>query len=308
MHHRALKVFCDVVRNRSFSVAAENNGISQSSASQVVNQLEKRLGVRLIDRSKRPFVLTLEGEVYYEGCRGLVERYDALEERVRYLNKDVGGRLRVASIYSVGLHYMTRCLHEFLGRYPKANVRLEYLHPHRVYESVEADVADLGLVSYPKASRTIQVIEWRTEPMVLVCATTHRLADSQSVSLSELNGEKMVGFDSNLTIRRQIDRALDAHQADVHVVMEFDNIETIKRAIEIDAGVGLLPAPTVVREVEAGTLVAVPLDTDKLKRPLGMIYRRGKELTTTAWRFIDLLRSEAGPPVPAVAAGNGRTT
>jgi DNA-binding transcriptional LysR family regulator len=144
--------------------------------------------------------------------------------------------------------------------------------------------------------------------MVLVCATTHRLADSQSVSLSELNGEKMVGFDSNLTIRRQIDRALDAHQADVHVVMEFDNIETIKRAIEIDAGVGLLPAPTVVREVEAGTLVAVPLDTDKLKRPLGMIYRRGKELTTTAWRFIDLLRSEAGPPVPAVAAGNGRTT
>ena len=136
---------------RSFSRAAEENGISQSGASQVVNQLERQLGTKLIDRSKRPFTLTPEGEIYYGGCRKLVERYFALEERVRTLHDEVAGRVRVASIYSVGLHHMNRYLHQFLSQYPKANVRLEYLHPHQVYDAVENDQADLGLVSYPQA-------------------------------------------------------------------------------------------------------------------------------------------------------------
>src|SRR5438128_120941 len=94
---RALKIFCDVVRQRSFSRAADENDISQSGASQVVHQLEQSLGVQLIDRSKRPFVLTPEGTEYYEGCRGIVERYFALEDRVRTLHHEVVGRLRVAS-------------------------------------------------------------------------------------------------------------------------------------------------------------------------------------------------------------------
>ena len=121
-------------------------------------------------------------------------------------------------------------------------MRLEYLHPHRVVEAVENDQADLGLVSYPKASRTIKAITWREEPMVLVCSPVHRLAGQSSVGLTELAGESMIGFDADLTIRREIDRVLNLHNVEVRVVMEFDNIETIKRAIEIDAGVALLPA------------------------------------------------------------------
>jgi DNA-binding transcriptional LysR family regulator len=293
MQLKSLKVFCDVVGWRSFSRAAEENGISQSGASQVVHQLERRLGVKLIDRSKRPFVLTPEGETYYEGCRKLVQRYDALEEQVRTLHEEVSGRVRVVSIYSVGLHHMSRYLQKFLSQYPKANVRLEYQHPHRVYEAVEKDHADLGLVSYPRASRTIEAIGWREEPMVLVCAPGHRLASRDRVALEDLAGENVIGFDSDLTIRREIDRVLQLHHAEVTVTMEFDNIETIKRAIEIDAGVALLPEPTVLREVEAGTLAMVPLATDELVRPLGIIHRRGKQLSGTARRFIELLQSES---------------
>jgi DNA-binding transcriptional LysR family regulator len=306
MHLKSLKVFCDVVYRRSFSRAADDNGISQSGASQVVHQLERRLGVKLVDRSKRPFMLTPEGEVYYEGCRKLLERYDALEEEVRTLHEEVAGRVRVASIYSVGLHHMNRYLQDFLSQYPKANVRLEYLHPHRVYEALENDQADLGLVSYPKSSRTIKAILWREEPMVLVCAPTHPLAGRERVELRELDRVPMIGFDADLTIRREIDRILNAHGAEVRVVMEFDNIETIKRAIEIDAGVGLLPQPTIVREVEAGSLVAVPLATDELIRPLGILYRRGKDLGVTVRRFIDLLRNDGKKmaPAPELAAAH----
>ncbi|MEX2121392.1 MAG: LysR family transcriptional regulator [Pirellulales bacterium] len=292
VHLKSLKVFCDVVRQRSFSRAADENDISQSGASQVVQQLEEGLGVKLIDRSKRPFVLTPEGEVYYEGCRGVVERYFAIEDQVRTLHQEVAGRVRVASIYSVGLHNMNQHLQDFLSQHPKANVRLEYLHPNRVYQSVEDDLADIGLVSYPKSSRTVEAIRWREEPMVLVCAPGHALAGRSSISLAELDGRKLVGFDGELTIRREIDRVLSLHGAEVEVVMEFDNIETIKRAIEIDAGVGLLPAPTVVHEVQSGSLSAVPLDCDDLVRPLGIIHRRGKELSSTAQRFIELLQRE----------------
>ncbi|HEY1784109.1 MAG TPA: LysR family transcriptional regulator [Pirellulales bacterium] len=296
MHIKGLKVFCDVVGWRSFSRAADENGISQSGASQVVHQLEQRLGVKLIDRSKRPFVLTPEGETYYEGCRKLVQRYDALEDQVRTLHEEVAGRVRVVSIYSVGLHLMNRYLQQFLSHYPKANVRLEYQHPHRVYEAIEKDQADIGLVSYPRASRSIDAIPWREEPMVLVCSANHPLAALKLVELESLQDENFIGFDSDLTIRRELDRVLQLHDVEVRVVMEFDNVETMKRAVEIGAGVSILPQPAVAAEVAGGTLVAVPLATDELVRPLGIIHRRGKDLSSTTRRFIDLLQSEAHEP------------
>jgi DNA-binding transcriptional LysR family regulator len=198
----------------------------------------------------------------------------------------------------------------FLADHPKANVRLEYQHPHRVYETVEKDLADLGLVSYPRASRTIEAIPWREEPMVLVTSPGHRLASAEKIRLEELAGENMVGFDADLPIRHEIDRVLAIHGVDVRVAMEFDNVETIKRAVEIDAGVALLPEPTVLREVEAGSLSMTRLDTDELTRPLAIICRRNKELGITARRFIELLQHEGNvnPPLSASVESGSSTS
>lgn len=305
MQLKTLKVFCDVVSRRSFSKAADDNGISQSGASQMVHHLEDELGVKLIDRSKRPFVLTAEGEVYYEGCRKLVHRYMALEEEVRTLHQDVAGRVSVASIYSVGLSHMDRLVQQFLTKYPKANVRLEYQHPDKVYELVESDQVDLGLVSYPKPSRTIKATMWREEPMVLVCSPEHPFADEEAIPLAALDGVDMIGFDDGLKIRREIERALAAVDAEVNVVMEFDNVETMKRAVEINSGVSLLPAPTVVREVAEGTLVSVPLKDAALVRPLGIIQRKGVELGKTARRFIELLHKKSHQATTAASGASG---
>jgi DNA-binding transcriptional LysR family regulator len=294
MQLKTLKVFCDVVSRRSFSRAASENGISQSGASQMVNQLEEELGVRLIDRSKRPFVLTAEGEVYYEGCRKLVQRYTALEEEVRTLHEDVAGRVGVASIYSVGLSHMDSIVQQFLARFPKANVRLQYQHPNKVYELVEENQVDLGLVSYPKSTRTIAAHAWREEPMVLVCSPQHDLARYERIQLAALDGVRMVNFDEDLQIRHEIDKVLAGANIEVQIAMEFDNIETIKRAVEINAGVSLLPEPTIARELAARTLVAVKIDGEQLVRPLGIIARRGVELGKTARRFLQLLRKEPG--------------
>jgi DNA-binding transcriptional LysR family regulator len=293
MNLKSLKIFCDIVSRRSFSRAAEDNGISQSGASQVVSQLENRLGVQLIERSKRPLSPTREGQVFLDGCRKIIARYDALEDEVRSLHEQVAGRVRVAAIYSVGLHHMSRYLQEFMSQHPKANVRLEYLHPERVLEAVESGEADIGVVSYPRSTRTIHAEPWREEPMVLACAPGHAFASRETIQLAALDGQAMVSFDPDLVIRHEIDRVFAARGVEPNVVMEFDNIETIKRAIEIDAGVALLPEPTVLREVAAGTLASVRIDDEELVRPLGIIHARGKPLAPTVRRFIELLRGHA---------------
>src|SRR3954454_15419796 len=309
MHLEALKIFCDVVRWASFSRGAAENNVSQSSASQAVHQLEVRLGVKLIDRSKRPLVLTPHGKIYYEGCKNLVGRYFEVESRVKTLDdaRNIVGTVWVASIYSVGLHHMTQYVRTFGARHPGANVRLEYLHPTRVIESVSQGGAELGLISYPRKWPELTVIPWREEEMILAVSPSHRFAGRGRVGVDELAGETFVGFDADLSIRRAIDRFLRNHDVSVQVALEFDNIENIKRAVEIQAGVAILPAPTVTREVEAGSLVAVVIDGQeprhRLTRPLAIVHRRNHQLSTSASRFLTLLTGE--DEGEAALAGSG---
>ncbi len=300
-----LKIFCDVVRQRSFSRGAMLSRVSQSAASQAILQIEKRLGVRLIDRSTRPLSLTPEGRVYYEGCRDLVDRYLAVEARTLSMHGDASSRLTVASIYSVGLYDMHQYVRQFQSLHPNGTLRLEYLHPAKVYERVLNDEADLGLISCPRSPRDVQVIPWREEPMVLVCCPGHPFVGQGRVSIGQLNGEDFVAFDSDLAIRRHVDRYLRQCKVHVHVVMEFDNIEAIKRGVEIGAGVSILPEPTVRREVEAGTLAVVPAAGLSLVRPMCVIHRRNRVLTPAMTDFIEWLTSTNGRPPAGVSAPTG---
>ncbi|MBP7935745.1 MAG: LysR family transcriptional regulator [Phycisphaerae bacterium] len=289
MYFEAVKIFCDVVRLNSFSRAAALNRISQSAVSQNVLQLEKGLGVQLLDRSKRPFQLTPEGKVYFEGCQTLVDEYAAVEARVRSLKNEVAGTVSVAAIYSVGLGDMSRYVAQFAHLYPKAEVRLAYLHPHRVQEGVETGDFDLGLVSYPTIGRDLVALPWRDEPMVVVCRPQHRLAGHREARAADLRGERFVAFADNLVIRKEIDRRLAKHGCQLNVVMAFDNVETIKRAVEIGEGIAILPEPTVQAELSAGVLVAVPLVEPVMVRPMGIIHAK-RVLSRTAQVFIDLIR------------------
>ncbi len=313
MQFESLKIFCDVVRWASFSRGASENGISQSSASQAVHQLELRLGVKLIDRSKRPLVPTPHGRVYYEGCKDLVGRYLEVESRVRAFENasNVVGTVGVASIYSVGLHQLSRFVQMFGERYPSATVRMEYLHPTRVVESVIDGVAELGLISFPRRWPELTVISWRVEEMVLAVHPSHRFAGRGGVDIRELDGETFVSYDGELSIRRVIDRLLRHHDVSFNVALEFDNIENIKRAVEIPAGVAILPEPTITREVEAGTLVAVRIEgqdpNHHFVRPLAVIHRRNQHLSLTATRFLKLLTEQEGaePALADIASAGG---
>ena len=290
MNLETLRLFCDVVRCRSFSRGAAMNGITQSAASQAVSQLERDLGTRLIDRSKRPFILTAQGEIYYEGLCDVLHRFDGIEARARALRQDMAGSVRVAAIYSVGLHNMGLCMQKFMSQYPKAKVRLEYLRPNKVYEAVLNQDVDMGIVSYPTASRELAVIPLRTEKMMLVCRPDHYLACNKTITARQLHGENFVSFDWDLVIRKELDRFLARNRVVVRVVMEFDNIETIKRSVEIGAGISVVPQLSVRREVQAGTLVELQFTRRNFLRPLGIIIKHSHALSPAAEKFIHLLQ------------------
>jgi DNA-binding transcriptional LysR family regulator len=294
MQMKALKVFCDVVRFRSFSQAASANERSQSAVSQIVLALEKDLGTQLIDRSSRPLQLTELGKAVYERCQRIVDQWEELHGAVRTAQAEQIVNVRVAAIYSVGLRDMNQYLRRFAELQPRVKIHIEYLHPDRVYAEVYQGIADFGLVSFPRKSHPLVTIPWREEEMVLACSPRHPLAKNATVTPQQLNGQKYIGFDKGLVIRREVDRFLRSLDVTVIVEHEFDNIENIKKAVEID-GVALLPEPTLRREVEARTLVALPLAGRRLVRPLGIIHRRFFRPSPSAQRFLELLRQPDEP-------------
>jgi LysR family transcriptional regulator, transcriptional activator of the cysJI operon len=286
------KLFRDIVQSRSVSRGASLNGISQSAASQHIQEIERRLELTLLDRSVRPLEVTPAGKLYYDLCRDVLRREDEFHAASDLLKKQVDGQIRVASIYSIGLSEMTHLRTKFEERFPEAELTVEFARPDRIYEAVLADDADLGLVSYPESSRDLTVIPWREEVMSLAASPRHPLAAKSIIQLKDLDGQNYIGFDEELPIRRHIDRFLREADIEVNVVMKFDNLQMIKEAVALGSGVSILPDRAMQAEIEQGRLVSIPLSAPGLTRPVGVVHRRRKKLNRAAQSFLELLDAQ----------------
>lgn len=285
-----IKLFKDIAKSGSVSRAAAMNSISQSAASQQVQELERSLGVTLFDRSTRPITLTPAGKLYYDMCRDVLRRYSEFLAALDQLKKDIEGSVRVASIYSVGIGEMARLEEEFARRYPEARLEVEYLRPEKVFEAVTSDHADLGIISYPEPSKEVSVIPWRQEEMVVAASAGHPLAKRAEIFPRELDGMDFVGFDDDLPIAQEVDRYLRAHGAHVNRLMHFDVIQMVKEAVALGSGVSILPRRIIEQDVQQGRLVAIKLAAPGLVRPLGIIYRRKKKFNRATEAFLGLLQ------------------
>lgn len=283
------------------SKGAAHCGVSQSAATQHVQEVERRLGMDLFDRSKRPLGLTEAGKLYAEFCRDVLHRKEQFELALERMKSEVESAVRVASIYSVGISEMGRLQEQFAERYPEARLQVEYMRPDRIYDAVREGTADLGLVSYPEASREIAAVPWRNEEMQLAVPPSHALAACEEVHPADLNGQDFVGFDEDLSIRRELERFFRTQGIVVNLVMHFDNIQMIKEAVALGRGVSILPARTMQAEIAQGRLVAVPLRAPELVRPVGIVHRRRKQLNRAAQGFLALVTG--GTPGEN---GNGR--
>jgi DNA-binding transcriptional LysR family regulator len=292
MQIESLKVFCDLTETESFTKAAQINGVTQSAVSQTISSLERQFKSLMIERSKKNFRLTAEGEVLYEYSKQILQTYDALHSKLQEIKEIISGNIRVATIYSIGLHVLPPYLKEFLKSYPTVNVHVEYRRPDQVYEDVLGNVVDLGLVAYPTRDAKLEIVNLLKDPLVLICHPHHAFAKLKSIKLKNLNGQKFVSFEKDIPTRKALDKILKDHNVSVDHVMEFDNIETVKRAVEIDSGVSIVPQETIRQEVANQTLAAIRLDDGEFFRQLAVIHKKNKVLSPAIKEFITLLKEE----------------
>src|SRR5580704_8760568 len=283
------KLFRDVAHARSLSRAAVMNGISQSAATQHIQELERRLGVQLLDRSTRPLGLTPGGKLYADLCRDVLRREEDFVAALDEIKDEAAGTVRVASIYSIGLSEMSRLREEFTRTFPGAQLHIEYLRPDKVYQAVLEDQADFGFISYPENRRELTVIPWREERMTVVAYPSHPLAGRSALVPKDLDGQDFISFDDEVIIRRELDRFFREHEVRISNVMQFDNIQSIKEAVVLGSGISILPERTIQAEVEQGRLVSIPLHAPELIRPTGIIHRRKKKLTRAGREFLNLV-------------------
>jgi DNA-binding transcriptional LysR family regulator len=290
MQIESLKMFCDLAETESFTKAAQINEVTQSAVSQQISSLEKTFKSLLIERSKKKFRLTREGQVLYDYSKQIIQTYEGLESKLQEIKDIISGTIRVTTIYSIGLHDLPPYIKRFLKSYPTVNVHVEYRRSNQVYEDVASNVVDLGLVAYPSKDAKLEIIPLRKDPMVLICHPQHPFAKLKSMKLKNIAGQKFIGFEPDIPTRKALDKILKDNSVEVQHVMEFDNVETVKRAVEINAGIAIVPQATVVQEIAKQTLSAVTFEDGDFYRPLAALHKKNKVLSPAMKQFIAILK------------------
>ena len=292
MHIENFKIFSDLVESESFSRAAKLNGITQSAVSQQLRAMEKHFSILIVDRSQKQFRLTREGKKLYESAKEMLYLYDKLNSELQEMKKVISGTIHISTVYSIGLHELPPYVKVFLAKFPEVNIRVEYRRANMVYEDILTNSIDLGLVAYPQKHKQLEILPFHDDILVLVVSPEHPLAAHSSVAIEEIAGQKFIGFEPDIPTRKATDQIFKDAQIETEPVMEFDNVETVKRAVEINAGIAILPQTTVSREEAQGLLKVIQFKNNTFKRPLALIHRKGRVLTPAIKKLIDLLTSK----------------
>jgi DNA-binding transcriptional LysR family regulator len=274
---------------KSFSRAAEKNMISQSAVSQQLGQLEKAFNVLLIDRHRKSFGLTAAGELFYNSCKDIISRYENFQSSLNYLKNSSKSKINVAAIYSIGMHSLQEYIKEYISLHPDVYLDVEYLSADEIYKRLLLGKIDVGLVAVPRNHPEIQVLDFVAEPLVFVCNPQHQFAKKTSIDICMIQYQQFIAFAQNLPTRNWIDQLLLRYNVVIKPVMEFDNVETIKRVVEIGAGVSIMPLTTIQNEIANGTLKAIPFSNAKFERPTGIIIRKNRVMNDNLKTFVDLL-------------------
>ena len=292
MHVENFKIFSDLVDSQSFSRAAKLNSITQSAVSQQLRAMEKHFNILIVDRSQKQFRLTREGHKLYDSAKEIIYLYDKLSSELQEMKKIISGTIHISTVYSIGLHELPPYIKKFMSIYPDVNVRVEYRRANMVYEDILTNSIDLGLIAYPQKHKQLEVLPFHDDELILACNPEHPFAHAGEVDIQELNKQKIIGFEPDIPTRKATDKIFKDSNIDIDLVMEFDNVETVKRAVEINAGIAIIPKTTVIREQAQGLLKVVTFKNQTYNRPLALIHRKGRVQTPAMKKLIELLTNK----------------
>jgi DNA-binding transcriptional LysR family regulator len=292
-----LRLLVDLVRTGSFTKVAEQNYITQPAVSSRIRKLEDELGTKLVERTTRKVIVTEEGRIFFNYAKEILRQIDEVKTLLVERQDRTVGAVRLATIHSIGLHELPAYLKLFINRYPQVNIHIEYQSAENVYHMVAEGEADLGIVAYPEARPNLVIVPFFQDELVVICNEKHSFADRETVRLQDLNECSFIAFAQGIPTRRAIDAVLRRHGIRINIRMQCDNIEILKKMVEVGLGASIVPAFSVQQEVRLGALKSLVISNYSMKRPLAIVHRKGKSLSRAVQAFLELLVStplEAG--------------
>jgi LysR family transcriptional regulator, transcriptional activator of the cysJI operon len=290
-----LKLFTDLVREQSFTKVAEKNFLTQPAVSLRIRNLEEELGTKLLERTTRKVLVTEEGRILYDYARDILSKAEEVKVVLLERQDKFVGSVRLATVHSIGLHELPAYLKRYISKYPQVVLHIDYHTGDVVHRMVQDGDVDLGIVAYPEPKPNLVILPFLEDELVAICNKEHAFARRESIRLQELNDQPFIAFDEGIPTRKAIDAVLARRHLRVNIKMQCDNIEILKKMVEVGLGVSLVPRFSVRAEVEQGVLHCLSISDYSFKRPLVLIHRKGKTLSRPMQAFVDIL-TEGLPP------------
>lgn len=290
MDIRDLQVFLAVSTRLNFTRAAEDVHLSQPSVSVRMRQLEEELGLKLFEQLGKRVALTEAGQLLVPYATRVIAAMSDARDAIEGLQGLERGALRIGASTTPGMYMIPRTIAHFKRRYPKIEVHLAVKDTRQIEQGVIRNEFDFGFVGGHLAGDEVDVLPWITDEIILIVPLGHRLARNRSVTPQDLSSEKFILREQGSATRAVVATHLRKFRVDAEAVMEIENPESVKKAVQNGLGIAFISAFAAETDLKAKTLVAVEIRNLKIRRELKIVYRRDKHLSRAAQTFIEMAR------------------
>ena len=289
-----LEVLVAVANEQSFSRAAQALHRTQPAVSQAVRRLESELGEPLFDRSSKDGTLTAAGRVLFDFAEQMLNLRHGAHRAIKELKDLQQGKLALsANEYTV--MYLLPVLAVFRARHPHIKVEVKRSLASRIASEVLGRGVEIGVVSFKPADQAITSIPVVMDELALIVAPGHPLAAKASVSVRELGAESFIAHNVASPYRERVVHTFAKHKTPLNISMEMPTLEAIKRLVEREMGVALVPRLTAETEIARGQVVALMVREMRFERRLQLIYRKGATLSHAARAFLRVAKGMRTP-------------
>jgi DNA-binding transcriptional LysR family regulator len=303
---RQLLAFVTVARRESFTLAAKDLFLTQSAVSHAIKALEDELGHRLLDRVGKRVSITQAGEQLLVHAQRILGEMEAARAGLDHLANWGHGRLRVGASVTACQYLLPTVLREFRQSFPKCIIRIEPGDHGRQHELLREGQIDLAVMLRPDADRELTFVPMFDDQLCFVVSPLHPWASMQQVPRAQVAQETLILYNKSSFTFRLLSDYFREERVTLNNYIELGAMEAIKELSKTGVGVGVI-APWVARaEIEAGSLVPVPLGVRPLVRQWGVGYLRGRRLALGEETFVGLCQEvaqqvQASNPVPRSA-------
>ncbi|HZS43710.1 MAG TPA: LysR family transcriptional regulator [Blastocatellia bacterium] len=293
MEFSQLETFAAIASERSFSRAAERLFRTQPAISIALRKLEEEIGVSLFDRSKKQPELTAAGAEFLSYAQRLLSLRQETQDSMTALTSLHAGKVSIAANESTSLYLLPQMILNYRKRYPNIKIEVSRSSSERLPRDLSERNLDCGILSYRPTNPELALFPILHDELTLIMSPKHPLAKARTVRINDLGNEHFIAHNVKSPARVKVIEAFQRHNTPLNITIELSTMETIKRFVEMNIGIGFVPRICVQREIQEEKLVAKQVQGFRYRRTLLVVYHRQKTHSHAAQAFLDLAREFA---------------